>query len=120
MARNWSDAARAALDAYPWKSPSEKAHAARDAELVSFGEAVEVCDLPLAVRRWAAKRTRQRYVWNGESWRDAVGAFEKAILRQVLEKAHGNVSAAARLLKTTPRVVSYKAKKHGVIDNGIL
>ena len=128
MARNWSEDARAALDAYPWKNPADKACAAREAELVSFGEAVEVSDLPLAVRRWAAKRARPRfvwnpqprYVWNGESWRDLVGAFEKAILEQVLERAHGNISAAARLLKTTPRVISYKAKKHGVKNHGIL
>ena len=86
---------------------------------MSFGEAVEVADLPLAVRRWVAKRPQPRYVWNGESWRDLVGAFEKAILEQVLERAHGNISAAARLLKTTPRVISYKAKKHGVKSNGI-
>ena len=120
MARNWSEGARATLDAYPWKNPADKARAVREAELVSFGEAVEVADLPLAVRRWAAKRPQPRFVWNGESWRDLVGAFEKAILEQVLERAHGNISAAARLLKTTPRVISYKAKKHGVKNNGIL
>ena len=119
MARNWSEDARATLDAYPWKNPADKARAAREAELVSFGEAVEVADLPLAVRRWAAKRARPRYVWNGESWQDLVGSFEKAILEQVLERARGNISAAARLLKTTPRVISYKAKKHGVKNNGI-
>ena len=113
MARNWSEDARATLDAYPWKNPADKARAAREAELVSFGEAVEVADLPLAVRRWAAKRARPRYVWNGESWQDLVGSFEKAILEQVLERARGNISAAARLLKTT-------AKKHGVKNNGNL
>ena len=120
MARNWSEAARATLDAYPWKNPADKARAAREAELVSFGDAVEVADLPLAVRHWAAKRARPRFAWNGESWRDLVSAFEKAILEQVLERAHGNVSAAARLLKTTPRVISYKAKKHGVKNHGIV
>lgn len=114
MERNWSEEARTALDAYPWKNPADKAHAAREAELVSFGEAVEVTDLPLAVRRWAAKRARPRFVWNGESWREIQAAFEKAILGQVLKRARGNISAAARLLKTTPRVISYKAKKNGV------
>lgn len=115
MARSWSEGARAAIDAYPWENPSDKARAVREAELVSFGEAVEVEDLPLVVRRWVAKSRRPRHVWNGESWSDAVGGFEKAILEQVLAKAKGNVSAAARLLKTTPRVISYKANKHGVM-----
>lgn len=114
MERNWSEEARTALDAYPWKNPADKARAAREAELVSFGEAVEVTDLPLAVRRWAAKRARPRFVWNGESWREIQAAFETAILEQVLKRARGNISAAARLLKTTPRVISYKAKKNGV------
>ena len=85
MARNWSEEARAALDAYPWKNPADKARAVREAELVSFGEAVEVADLPLAVRRWAAKRPQPRYVWNGESWQELVSAFEKAILELQLE-----------------------------------
>ena len=119
MERSWSEEARAALDAYPWKNPADKARAVREAELVSFGEAVEVSDLPLAVRRWAAKRARPRFVWNGESGREIQAAFEKAILEQVLKQARGNISAAARLLKTTPRVISYKAKKNGV-SYGIL
>ena len=120
MERNWSEEARTALDAYPWKNPADKARAVREAELVSFGESVEVADLPLAVRRWAAKLSRPRFVWNGESWRDIQAAFEKAILEQVLKRARGNISAAARLLKTTPRVISYKAKKNGVVNHGIL
>ena len=119
MERSWSEEARAALDAYPWKNSADKARAAREAELVSFGESVEVADLPLAVRRWAAKLSRPRFVWNGESWQEIHAAFEKAILEQVLKRARGNVSAAARLLKTTPRVISYKAKKNGV-SYGIL
>ena len=114
MERRWSDEARSALDAYPWKSPADRERAVREAEMVSFGESVETADLPLAVRRWAAKRCRQRYVWNGESWRELVDGFERAILEQAMAKANGSVSVAARLLKTTPRIVSYKAKKHGV------
>ena len=86
MERSWSDEARAALDAYPWKNPADKARAVREAELVSFGESVEVADLPLAVRRWAAKRSRPRFVWNGESWQEIHAAFEKAILEQVLPR----------------------------------
>ena len=114
MERSWSDDARAVLDAYPWKSPADKARAAREAEMVSFGESVETADLPLAVRRWAAQSGRPRYVWNGESWADLVIGFEKAILEPAMAKANGSFSVAARLLKTTPRVISYKAKKHGV------
>ena len=114
MERSWSDEARATLEAYPWKCTADRERAAREAEMVSFGESVETFDLPLVVRRWAAKRVRPRYVWNGESWADLVNGFEKAILEQAMARANGNISAAARLLKTTPRVISYKAKKHGV------
>ena len=114
MARSWSDAARALLDAYPWKNAADKARAVREAELVSFGECVEPDDLPIAVRRWAAKRPRPKYAWNGESWQALMEGFQKAILAQVLARTGGNASAAARLLKTTPRVVAYTARRLGL------
>lgn len=112
MARNWSDAARSALDAYPWASPAEKANARAEAELVAFGDRVECDDLPLAVRRWLRRGTA--YVWRGETLADATAAFERAIIGQALTASGGNLSAAARALGTTPRVVAYKARKRGL------
>ena len=114
MERSWSDAARAALDAYPWKSPRDKAKAVEESELVAFGERVEVDDLPLGVRQWLRRNASEkaRYGWHGESWKELTEGFERAILAQALAASGGNLAATARALKTTPRIVAYKAKKY--------
>lgn len=118
MARDWSDAARAVWEGYPWPSPTAKAKAAEEAELVAFGATVEVEDLPLGVRQWLRRQKRvtaaARPVWHGESLRDAVAGFEKAILNEVLTAHRGNVAAAARALQTTRRIVDYKRRKYGL------
>jgi Nif-specific regulatory protein len=44
----------------------------------------------------------------------AVEAFERSIIEDALKSSRGNRSKAARLLSTTERVISYKAKKYGI------
>ena len=119
MERSWSDAALAALDAYPWKSPKDKAKAKAESELVAFGEQVETDDLPLAVRLWLRRNRadKRSYVWHGESWKMLTEGFEREILSQALAASGGNVAATARALKTTPRIVAYKAKKYGLMKS---
>ena len=118
MERSWSDAATTALEAYPWKTEQDKAQAREEAELVSFGACVEVEDLPLHVRKWlkgqASRQPFDGWVWQGESWKALTEGFEKAILGQALACNGGFAAKAARALKTTPRVVSYKARKYGL------
>ena len=118
MARSWSDAARAVLEAYPWTSAGDRAKAVEEAELVSFGDHVEVDDLPLALRQWQRRQRSQasltRPLWKGESWREATEGFEKAILIQALQANNGNLAATARALRTTRRVVAYKSRKYGL------
>ncbi len=116
MERSWSDAARAALDAYPWRSSQDRIKAAKEAELVAFGEQVETDDLPLAVRQWLRRNRLSvaRHEWHGESWKSLTEGFEKDILSQALKANGGNVAATARALKTTPRIVAYKARKYGL------
>ena len=117
MERSWSDAALAALDAYPWRNPKDKAKAKAEAELVAFGEQVEVDDLPLAVRQWLRRNKveKRSYVWHGESLKSLTEGFEKEILSQAIKANGGNVAATARALGTTPRIVAYKARKHGLL-----
>ena len=91
MGRSWSEAAAAALDAYPWRDPREKARARAEAELVAFGACVEVGDLPLPVRQWLRARSGGPFtgwIWRGESWKDLTEGFERTILAQALA-AHG-------------------------------
>ena len=122
MERSWADDALALMDAYPWKTAAQRAKAEEEAELVAFGEYVEPGDLPLAVRRWAAKRGTASakaagaagYVWRGESLKEAVAGLERLILAQALEKCGGNAVRAAQALSVTPRIVRYKARKYGL------
>ena len=113
MERSWSEAAREAIAAYPWKSPRDREKAIAESELVAFGESVELDDLPLAVRQWLRRRSDQspKYLWCGESWNELVEGFEREILGQALAANGGNYAATARALKTTPRVIAYKARK---------
>ena len=109
------------MAAYPWSSPAEQAKAREEAELVAFGESVEVDDLPLRVRRWlrsgpGAGGPFSGWTWRGEKWGELIGGFERAILSQALAASRWRVAAAARALGTTQRVVAYKARKHGLIE----
>ena len=120
MERSWSDAASSAFEAYPWRSAQEKERARAEAELVAFGECVEVEDLPIAVRKWLRRRAEgpvSGWVWKGESWRSLTEGFERTILSQALAANGGNGTAAARALGTTARVVAYKARKYGLKMN---
>jgi Nif-specific regulatory protein len=50
----------------------------------------------------------------GTSLEDAVASLEKEMIIDALKNTRGNITNAARLLKTTVRKFSYKAKKYGV------
>lgn len=45
---------------------------------------------------------------------EAVAAYEKDIIQDALKTTRGNHSKAARLLKTTGRILSYKVKRYGI------
>jgi len=51
---------------------------------------------------------------DGSSLSDMVEGYEKAILTEALKKTRGNIAAAARLLLSTPRIVSYKVHQYGL------
>ena len=42
---------------------------------------------------------------------DAVAAYEKDLIQDALKTARGNRSKAARLLRSTERIISYKVRK---------
>jgi transcriptional regulator with PAS, ATPase and Fis domain len=49
-----------------------------------------------------------------QSLEQATEAFEKDIIQDALKSARGNRAKAARLLKTTGRVLNYKVRKYGI------
>ncbi len=52
----------------------------------------------------------------GASLDQMVGGYEKTILAEALKLTHNNIAAAARLLFSTPRIVSYKVKQYGLAN----
>jgi Nif-specific regulatory protein len=44
----------------------------------------------------------------------AVGEYEKDLILDALKTARGNQTEAARILRSTPRVIGYKLKKYGI------
>jgi Nif-specific regulatory protein len=45
---------------------------------------------------------------------EAVAAFERDLLQDTLKSARGNRARAARLLRTTERILNYKIKKYSL------
>jgi Nif-specific regulatory protein len=48
------------------------------------------------------------------SLKDSVEAYEKDMIQDTLKTTRGNRARAAKLLKTTERVINYKARKYGI------
>lgn len=51
---------------------------------------------------------------DGSALSDMVGAYEKMLLTEALRKTRSNIAATARLLISTPRIISYKVKQYGL------
>ena len=81
------------------------------AVLVADNDCIEPAHLPPAFQL----TTTNPFVAQGEidssSLEAQVNAFEKALIQDALDKTNGNVAAAARILKSTPRIISYKISK---------
>ena len=43
-----------------------------------------------------------------------VGSFEREVIVEALKRNHGNVAAACRALRVTPRIIHYKIRKLGI------
>ena len=51
---------------------------------------------------------------SSESLEEAVNAYERDLIQNALRSTRGSRSKAARLLKTTYRVLHYKTRKYGI------
>ncbi len=54
---------------------------------------------------------------DGASLSDMVEGFEKSILDEALKLNRSNIAATARQLRSTPRIISYKAKQYGLASS---
>jgi Nif-specific regulatory protein len=49
-----------------------------------------------------------------DSLESLVGAYEADLIKDALKSSRGNIAAAARALKSTPRIIGYKIEKYGI------
>ncbi len=79
------------------------------AVLVAEGEVIHPYHLPPTLQTAEASGTAPT-----GSLRYLVEAYERDLIRDALKSARGNVTAAARALESTPRIIGYKVRKYGI------
>ena len=79
------------------------------AVLVCDGQVIHAHHLPPSLQTAESSGTVTRV-----SLGDAVDAYEKDLLQDVLKTTRGNRAKAARLLDTTERVLNYKVRRLGI------
>jgi len=98
------------LRAYHWPgNVRELENAIERAILVCEGGVIHAHHLPPSLQTAEVSDTLP-----SSALADAVAAFEKDLLQDALKSARGNRSRAARLLRTTERILNYKVRKYGL------
>ena len=103
-----SAGAMALLSAYSWPGNVRELTDAIEHAVVSCeDETVDTQHLPMAI-------TRNGNGVKSASLEEAVNAYERDLIQNALRSTRGSRSKAARLLKTTYRVLHYKTRKYGI------
>jgi len=88
------------------------------AVLLSEGEVIRSEDLPASIQLPGESDSHDvsslPKLVDGASLSDMVESYEKSILDEALKLNRGNIAATARQLRSTPRIVSYKAKQYSL------
>lgn len=111
-AEKFSDAALEVLYNYDWPGNVRELKNIIERILVLKGNKViiEEDDLPPGLKQDIGKTVKS-------SFKKQVEEFEKRIIGEALSKTGYNQAAAARELKTTRRILRYKAEKYGFADD---
>jgi DNA-binding NtrC family response regulator len=116
--RRVSEEALKILMAYDWPGNVRQLESVIErALLLGEGEAIEVHDLPTAVRSGITSPGGPIALEIPDSGID-IEAVERALILKALEKAHGNVTRAARLLGLSRRTLQYRLEKMQAAPNG--
>jgi Nif-specific regulatory protein len=90
------------------------------AVLLADGEVIRASSLPLSIQcpeeDGASPCVVPPTLAEGASLGELVGAYEKAILNEALKLNKGNISATARQLNSTSRIIGYKVKQYGLTE----
>jgi DNA-binding NtrC family response regulator len=114
--RRLSRSARSALERYSWPgNVRELANAVERAVALSEGEVIEPADLPEAIANRSRNDFLRGAVRSGElGFEEATAGFERDLIREALQRAGGNQTRAAELLRITRRVLKLKMDRHGI------
>ena len=105
-----SEAARGLVRTHDWPgNVRELENAIERAVLICDGSVIHAHDLPPSLQTGEASGTVMSL-----SLSDAVEAYEKDLIEDALKATRGNRVRAATLLRSTERIVSYKAKKYNI------
>jgi Nif-specific regulatory protein len=97
-----------ALAAYSWPgNVGELEHVIESAIAICNSAEMRSCHLPVSMRNPLPAVPDAQL-----SLRESVEAFEKNLLEGALRATNGNQARAARVLRTTERIVSYKVRKY--------
>jgi len=98
------------LTSYHWPgNVRELENTIERAVLVCEGSVIHGHHLPPTLQTAEASGTVPRL-----SLTDSLGAFERDLIQDALKSTRGNRARAARLLRTTERILNYKVRKHGI------
>ena len=109
--RRLSSAAIDMLMSYHWPGNVRELESCIErAVLVAEGDVIHPYHLPPTLQ--TAEVTDA--LSSTDSLRYRVDAFERDLIRDALKTCRGNVSSAAQVLQSTPRIIGYKVKKFGI------
>ena len=98
------------LMSYHWPgNVRELENAVERAVLTCEGQIIHGHDLPPALQIAEASGSFAR-----QSFSDTIEQYEKDLILDALERAHGNRAKAARLLGTTERIIGYRVGKYQI------
>lgn len=119
--KHWSDAAMQALDAHAWPgNVRELDNITLRAYMSAETNVISLADLALAEPAFAdpppipRRRASEPEIGFSAAKTRAIHKFERDYLSQLMQRARGNVSAAARLSGTERRQLGKLLVKHGI------
>lgn len=119
--KRWSEAALRALDAYPWPGNvreldniAMRTYVSTEAATISLGDLAAVEPAFGDAQAVPRRRANEADIGFSVAKTRAIRKFERDYLAQLMQRASGNISAAARLSGTERRQLGKLLVKHGI------